>query len=318
VDGARIAEAHLDFGRMYVDVHAAWIDLEEQQPGGLALAVQLVAVSLAHRVREHAVAHVAAVDEQVLRVGARPRGLWRAGDAVQAQAARLRLDREARLEKFATEQRSRPLTERLHAQVRRDAAVVLQGEGDVRARERDAPEGFLAVAELGLLGAQEFLARRRIEIEVFDQHRRPGRARRGGRRACVAAFGADAGCVPGFFLPAGDREARHGRDRGERLAAKAHAGHALQVFQRLDLARGVARERERQLVPVEARAVVVHLHALRAALVERHLDLGGARVERILEQLLQHRGGPLDHLACGDLADQQLGQDANGGHARSI
>ena len=68
---ARIAEAHLDLGRMHVDVDAARIDLEEQQVRGLPLAVQQVAVGFAHRVRQHAVAHEAAVDEQVLRVGAR-------------------------------------------------------------------------------------------------------------------------------------------------------------------------------------------------------------------------------------------------------
>jgi hypothetical protein len=60
------------------------------------------------------------------------------------------------------------------------------------------------------------------------------------------------------------------------------------------------------------------LDALCAALVERDGDRARAGVEAVLEQLLQHRCRPLDHLAGGDLADEQLGQDANGAHAPSI
>ena len=45
--------------------------------------------------------------------------------------------------------------------------------------------------------------------------------------------------------------------------------------------------------------------------VEAHRHAGRAGVEAVLEQLLQHRGRPLDHLAGGDLAHQQLGQEAD-------
>ena len=50
VDGARIAEAHLDLGRVHVDVDAARIDFQKKQVSRLPLAVQLVAVGFAHRV----------------------------------------------------------------------------------------------------------------------------------------------------------------------------------------------------------------------------------------------------------------------------
>src|SRR5205823_14586455 len=60
------------------------------------------------------------------------------------------------------------------------------------------------------------------------------------------------------------------------------------------------------------------LDALCAPLVERHGDAARVRVEAVLEQLLEHRRGPLDHLAGGDLADQEIGQDANRWHAKSI
>jgi hypothetical protein len=41
------------------------------------------------------------------------------------------------------------------------------------------------------------------------------------------------------------------------------------------------------------------------------------RVERVLEQLLERRGRALDHLAGGDLIDQQIGQRADRAHQRA-
>ena len=73
-----------------------------------------------------------------------------------------------------------------------------------------------------------------------------------------------------------------------------------------------------EILARDARAVVVHLHALHAALGEGHLDLGGAGIQAVLEQFFQHRGRPLDHFAGRDLAHQQLRHRADGAHAKSI
>ena len=80
----------------------------------------------------------------------------------------------------------------------------------------------------------------------------------------------------------------------------------------------MAREREAEVGGADALAVVLDLDALRAACVERDGDGVRAGVEAVLEQLLQHRCRPLDYLAGGDLADQQLGQDPDRAHAPSI
>ena len=74
VQRAGIAEAHLGLLRMDVHVHAARIEREPQRVRRRAVVVQHVAVGLAQRVREHAVAHEASVDEDVLR-RARLRGV---------------------------------------------------------------------------------------------------------------------------------------------------------------------------------------------------------------------------------------------------
>src|ERR1041384_6204666 len=79
----------------------------------------------------------------------------------------------------------------------RSPAVMLQGEGDIAMRERDPPEGLVAVRELGRLGAQELAPRRRVEIEVRDGDGRALRARRRRDLADLRPFGADRGPVRG-------------------------------------------------------------------------------------------------------------------------
>jgi hypothetical protein len=107
------------------------------------------------------------------------------------------------------------------------------------------------------------------------------------------------------------RETRHCRDRRQRLAAEAERAHALEIVERLDLARGVARERENELVDGNAVAVVAHAACAHATLLGVDLDAGCARVERVLEQLLQHGGWALDDLARGDLVDERRRKHAN-------
>jgi hypothetical protein len=188
---------------------------------------------------------------------------------------------------------------------------VLEGEADAGTRQRDAGEDFVAVAELGGLGAQELAARRGVEVQVGDRHRGARRARRGLDRPGGLAFGMDRARVRRAAAARGDRQARDRGDRGERFAAKSHRRHALEVLQAGNLAGGVAREGERQLACGDALAVVLHLDALDAARLEADGHRCGAGVQAVLEQLLQHRGRPLHHLAGGDLAHQQLGQEPN-------
>jgi hypothetical protein len=73
---------------------------------------------------------------------------------------------------------------------------------------------------------------------------------------------------------------------------------------------------ERQLVAGDAGAVVGHPDAPDAAPLEIHVDLGRARVERVLEELLQRRGRALDDLARGDLIDEVVGQRLNPWHGK--
>ena len=101
--------------------------------------------------------------------------------------------------------------------------------------------------------------------------------------------------------PAGERHPRHRRDARQRLAAKPQCADALQIVYRGDLAGRVALERQRQLLRRDARAVIHHADQVQPAALQ--LDTHGASpsVQRVLHQLLDHRGWALHDLAGGDL-----------------
>ena len=111
------------------------------------------------------------------------------------------------------------------------------------------------------------------------------------------------------------REQRHLGDRGDagqRLAAKAERAEMAQVIGGRQLARGVALEGQGRLGRRDAAAVVLDADQPPAALAHLHADVGRARVQAVLDQLLDRRRGPLDHLAGGDLVGNFGRKDVDG------
>jgi len=172
--------------------------------------------------------------------------------------------------------------------------------------------------EFGRLGAQELAPCRRIEVEVGDAHGGAWSARGGLHLADAGAFGLEGRAALRLARARGERQARHRGNRSERFAAEAHGRDGLEVLERADLAGGMARERVAQVGFRDPLAVVLHLDAPRAALVERDADLGGARVQAVLEQFLQDGRRSLDHLAGRDLAHEKVRKQANRRHRESI
>ena len=167
---AAVAEAHLDLGGVHVHVDALGRHLQEQRVGGLAVAVQHVVVGAAHAVGEQAVAHVAAVDVEVLHVAARAGVRRQPGAAGDAQrAAEVDRDLAAVLDELGAEHVAqaldgggrRPAGAAHRAPLLLQAAVVPDGEADVGARQRVAAHRVDGVRQLGRLGLQELAPRRR-------------------------------------------------------------------------------------------------------------------------------------------------------------
>ena len=308
---APVAEAHLDLGRMHVDVDPRRIDLEVQRVDRLALAVQHVLVGAAHRVRQHLVAHEAAVDVEELLVGPRARGIGNAGAAASRAPAR----------RHARPPRSAPRSRR--PACRPGAA---RAPSAARHCSTSLPSCQTAKPTSGRASAWRRTASMQWAssvASVFRNLRRAGVAKNSSRTSTVVpvarATGRSSPVRPSSAkAPSAPADARQqaelgdGVDGGQRLAAKAHGAHGLQVAEAGDLAGGVAAQRQRQFVARQALAVVLDRDQAHAAGREPHRDLARAGVERVVEQLAHHRGRPLHHFAGGDLADQFVGEFADG------
>ena len=290
--------------------------VEPQRVRGLAFVMQHVPVGLAQRVHQHPVPDEAAVDEHVLaRHLRRVRGLH--GEAGDRERPRLRLDRRRAVDERVAQQRGDARAPAVRQQPMHQAAVVRQREADVRMGERDAAERLVAMAPFGRLRAQELPPRRRVEVELLRGHGRAGRDRRRRRRTDIAAVDLDAPRVrraapratrartatPPRSTPAPRRESPASRSRRDRPPSRAWTSHA-------------ARRRARS----SSRAMPAPLSATRMRRMPPpstiDVDLRRARVERVLEQLLQRRGRALDDLARGDLIDEVVGQRLNPGHGK--
>ena len=100
---------------------------------------------------------------------------------------------------------------------------------------------------------------------------------------------------------------RHARDRGERLAAKAERANRGQVGGATNLRSRVTTERKDRVGARHAAAVVGDRDQGRAAAENLDAHRARARVERVLDQLLDGGGRPLDDFARRDLAGDLLG-----------
>src|SRR6185295_5496998 len=100
-------------------------------------------------------------------------------------------------------------------------------------------------------------------------------------------------------------------DGSQRLAAKAQRGDGVEILVARQLGGRVPLQRERQLLRCHAVTVVAHAQQRRTAVAQVHRDRARAGVERVLDQLLHRRGGPLHHFTGRDLVDEIVGQPAD-------
>ena len=188
------------------------------------------------------------------------------------------------------------------------AAVAGQGEADGGMAHGEPVDRVGGVARFGARRLEELEPRRRRVEEVRHRDGGPGRARRRRARAHRAARSLDRPRILRAGRAAGQREPADGGDGGQRLAAETERPDRPQIAVPGELGGGVAGERERQLVARHAAPVVGDTDEAAAALLQRHLDGPRARVDRVLDQLFDHRRRTLDYLAGGDPVDRALRQ----------
>src|SRR5690606_20577683 len=183
------------------------------------------------------------------------------------------------------------------------APVGDQREVDVEPREREPRDQLLDLRALGARRAQEAPPRRRVEEQVAhldDGARRAAAGPQGSDRTALATDLVTGLAVPG---PRADRRPADRADRRERLAAEAEARDVVEVAQLGQLARRMADEGELEVLRLEARAVVGDPDRLAAAVLDLDDDARRTGVQAVLDELLDDRERPLDHLAGGDLVD---------------
>ncbi len=131
--GARIAETHLDFSRMYIDIHHSGIDFQEQHECRMALVVQDVVVGFAQRMGDQLVAHIAAVDVKILGIARASRIGGKTRHPPQAQPRGLFIDDHRGRCEIIAQHRAHAVMRILRGEPPLHARVMLQGEAHVSA-----------------------------------------------------------------------------------------------------------------------------------------------------------------------------------------
>jgi hypothetical protein len=105
-------------------------------------------------------------------------------------------------------------------------------------------------------------------------------------------------------------------DARQCLAPKTEGREMVEIFKGAQLRGRVALQRDRQLIRRDPIAVVSDFDQFEPATTDRDRDPPRVGVDRVLDQFFDDRGGALDDLASGDLADRIWSKEMNG-HVRA-
>ena len=198
-----------------------------------------------------------------------------------------------------------------------------QQKTDRRPRQRRARHQLGDVPHLRRRRLEELAPRWRVGEQVHDLDARTG-CGTGGAHLFDLAAARQHLCAAQIARAAGDeRRGRHSGDAGQGLATKPESGDVKEIVHARDFTGGVAREGAHGIVGVRALAVVGDGDEPDAGIFQLDANVAGAGVERVLDQLLDHRGRPLHDFArrdlVGDLRRQHpyaAGRFCGSGHTR--
>ncbi len=325
-----MAEADFGLRRMHVDVDLFQIAIQKQQREGIAGRRHQVVIGGGEGVQQQAVADQAPVDEQVNRIAIEALHLRAADEAAQAEAARASLlvfDRQregarliAQIEQLFEDLAAEDLIDALaqsgdRGYIQELGVVMAQQKALVGMRQAVVRDQRGDVRDFGLLGAQEFLARRNVVEQVA--HGDDGAAGERGVFAAqdLAAREFDCG-ADGFFARARfEQQPRYRRDGRQRFAAESQRGDGEQIFHVGKFAGGVALEGQQRVVAHHAHAVVGQANQAAAAGFDIQTKFGGPGVERVFEQFFDDAGGALDHFSGSDFIGDVVGENADAAHS---
>ncbi len=298
-------QAHLGLRRMDVHIDRAGGQFEEERRQRVPPAREEGSICRLQRLRQAARRRPAPVDEK--------------GDVASARAVELRpadharntrpgdrdlLDRQQRPRDLAAVDTAQDILQPPAAR-RAEGGVAVEGQAEapLRVGQRVAAHQRADLRRLGARVAHELQPRRLVGEEVAHGDGRAARPRPGEALDGPAVLDQHARARAAPLGRRDEQHLRHRADAGERLAAEPEAVDAPEVVGLAQLAGGVSREGQLELVRRDARAVVADLDRSQPAAAQFDRDLPRPRVDRVLQQLLHHRHRALDHLARRDPLD---------------
>ena len=281
---------------------------------GAALLDRRVAVGLDNRVRDRLVLDDAPIDEDVLRAARRPLFCKRGDEAFDAEA-RQRLAHRHEVGPVA-EDLIQPVFELRHRRpVEHRPRPARQREADLRIAERKLRDDAGDLRRFARVGLEKLAPRRQVVKQIADFDRRAFRRADFLHGRDGAAVDANLGAGDLAAQPRLHDEMRDGRDAGQRFAAEPERVNRGEIVGPLNLARGVALEREPRILRTHPFAVVLDTHEALAAQLDVDLDAPRAGVDGVFDELFDDRCGTLDNLAGGDLIGEVGGKKVDAAHA---
>ena len=200
----------------------------------------------------------------------------------------------------------------------RPPTVWTQLKPDFRVRHRVVGDDPVNPGLLCVGRAQKPATRWQVTKELPDGDRRA--LRRAGRsdRNDLAVVDLYAGAAVGVRSPRSQLDASDRCDARQRLSAEAKGGHCVQVFGDLQFAGREPLEGQLNLVGRNARAIVSNANVLDAAAADLDPYPGRARVQGVLDQLLDGRGRALDYLPSRDLRRNFRSEELDGHGLSSV
>ena len=303
-----VDEFHLGLRRVDVDVDACRIHLQAYEVAGKAALRQHVVVGLFHRRAQGRMLDETAVDEEVLLAARLARIFGLAHEPLYLQQVGLFLHIEKALLVGVAVEACYALQHAARLEVVEHLAVARQAEAYVIVYQRHAAEHLLDVAQLHAVLFQEVSSCRHVEEEVLHRYR-------GARRAGCGLLAHNLRPLYDYLraqlavVHAGAQlHLCDGGYRGQGLAAEAHGVDGEEVVGAVYLARGVALEAQACVAVAHAAAVVDHLDERAPRVLEDEVDLRGAGIHGVLQQLLDGAGGAVHHLAGRYLVGHAVGQ----------
>ena len=327
VDGAHhessdplvVAESHLGLGGMDVQIHREGGYLQEKRHHGIPVGCKNTLIGALHRAQQKAVPDGTAIDEQELSLGIGPVECRQAGESGDEDPVTLRIDRNRILPEIASQDSAQagepgvPVIACLGAAGETSPCVELERHRDALAGHGETLHHIGHGRIFCAFGLEELQTRRCCKEKIRDLD---GRSRIPGSRADradAARLDRDHEATVVRPLARDDPQSRHGTDRRQCFSPEAQRSNFREIVVG-QFGRRVAFDREGEIGGVHAGAVVRNRNRTPATAVDVDLDARGTCINGILDQFLDDRGWPLDHLTGGNAVDRCLTEAPDHAH----